>query len=174
MARGSTFGANREEELKESIKSLVDLIEISDQDRLLLTNAAHQTQQWVDEFVKMFYDTLFGYPSTQVLFREGERPHRETTIRNWYLQVVNGKFDEQFWLAQCQIGQRHVDREILNSYMLAMMHKAQQFFLQKCMTTFGQEEGLKVFTAFKRVTDIAAGIIAEGYHTPYAVMKVGR
>lgn len=55
-----------------------------------------------------------------------------------------------------------------------MMHQSQQFFLEKCLATFEQEGGLKVYNAFRRVTDIAAGIIAEGYHTLYAVIKVGR
>jgi hypothetical protein len=57
--------------------------------------------------------------------------------------------------------------------MLGMMHRTQQFFLDKCLATFDQEEALSIFEAFKRVTDVAAGIIAEGYHTPYAVLKVG-
>jgi hypothetical protein len=53
-----------------------------------------------------------------------------------------------------------------------MMHRTQQFFLAKCLATYEQAEALKIYTAFKRVTDIAAGIIAKGYHTSYAVMRV--
>jgi len=160
--------------MNDTIQSLIDLTEISDQDRLVLRNSADQTQQWADEYVKMFYDTLFDYGPTRALFKEGERPHREKTIRNWYLQITSGEFDDRFWRGQWQVGQRHIDREIRNSYMLGMMHQTQQFFLDKCMATFEQEQGLEVFIAFKRVTDIAAGIIAEGYHTPYAVMRVSR
>jgi hypothetical protein len=33
---------------------LIDLTEISDQDRLILNRAADQTGSWADEFVKMF------------------------------------------------------------------------------------------------------------------------
>ena len=56
--------------------------------------------------------------------------------------------------------------------MMGMMNRTQQFFLEKCLATFDQKDGLEIYNALKRVTDIAAGIIAEGYHTPYAVMKV--
>ena len=149
--------------MRQSIQSLIDLTEISDRDRLILKDAADQTQQWADEFVKMFYDALFDYPPTRVLFKDGERPQREKTIKDWYLQVIRGECDEQFWVAQWQVGQRHIERGILNSYMLGMMHRTQRFFLDKCLATFEQEKGLKIFNAFKRVTDIAAGIIAEGY-----------
>ncbi len=159
--------------MNELFQNLIDLTGISDRDRLTLNNAANQTQQWADEFVKMFYDILFAYSPTRALFREGERPQREETIRNWYFQVIRGEFDDQFWQAQWQVGLKHIDRQILNSYMLGMMHQTQRFFLGKCLATFEQEEGLTIFNAFKRVTDVAAGIIAEGYHTAYAVMRVG-
>jgi hypothetical protein len=159
--------------MSDTIQSLIDLIKISDHDRSVLRHSADQTQQWVDEFVEMFYDTLYGYHHTKELFVEGERPHREKTIRNWYLQIVNGEFDDQFWHGQRRVGSLHVERKIRNSYMLGMMHQAQRFFLNKCLATFEQENGMEVYHAFKRVTDISAGIIAEGYHTPYAVMKVG-
>jgi hypothetical protein len=160
--------------MNETIQSLIDLTGISDQDCVILKNSADQTQEWADEFVKMFYDTLFDYPRTRALFKEGERSHREKTIRNWYLQVIKGELDDEFWRGHLQVGRRHIEREILNAYMLGMMHQTQQFFLGKCLATFEQDAGLAVFNAFKRVTDITAGIIAEGYHTPYAVMRVGR
>ena len=149
--------------MRHSIQSIIDLTQTSDQDRVVLKDAAHQTEQWADEFVKMFYDILFDYPHTKELFRAGERPEREKTLRDWYLQVVRGEFDEEFWLVQWQVGQRHVGREILNSYVFGMMNRTQQFFLDKCLATFEKEEGLKIFSAFKRVTDVAAGIIANGY-----------
>jgi hypothetical protein len=159
--------------MRESLQGLIDLTEFSEQDRFVLQKSADRTGGWADEYVAMFYDTLFGYPPTEALFKEGERPQREATIRNWYLQVVAGGCDDSFWSAQWQIGQLHIDRKIQNSYMLGMMHRTQQFFLDKCLATFDQEEALSIFEAFKRVTDVAAGIIAEGYHTPYAVLKVG-
>jgi hypothetical protein len=159
--------------MKQSMQSLIDLIGVSDEDCLVLKTAAPQTGLWADEYVKMFYETLFAYAPTQALFHEGERQQREKTIRDWYCQVVNGEIGEQFWQQQHQVGQKHVGRGIMNSYMVGMMHRTQQFFLEKCVAAFGTEEAVKVYSAFKRVTDMACGIIAEGYHTPYAVMKVG-
>ena len=44
--------------MNQTTNSLIDLTDISDQDRLILKQSAAQTQQWVDEFVTMFYDTL--------------------------------------------------------------------------------------------------------------------
>jgi len=160
--------------MKESVESLIDLTGFSDEDCRVLRNSAERTRLWADEFVKMFYDKLFSYPHTAELFQEGERPQREQTVRDWYLKVVGGELDSDFWAAQCQVGQRHIHRKILNSYMHGMMNLAQDFFLEKSLAAFPREEGVRLFQAFKRATDVAAGIIAESYHSPYAVMKVGR
>jgi hypothetical protein len=148
------------------------LTEFSDDDRRVLQEAAKHTQLWVDQFVQTFYDTLFACPFTSGVFHEGERPKREQTIRDWYLRITSGELDDQFWEDQWRVGIRHINRRVLNSYMFGMMHRTQRFFLDKCITDFGLEKGLRIFHAFKRATDIVSGVIAEGYHTTYAVVKV--
>ena len=123
---------------------------------------------------RCFMTSYLTTPAQKHCSRKGNVLIARKTIRNWDLKVVKGELDDEFWRAHLQVGRRHIEREILNAYMLGMMHQTQQFFLGKCLAIFEQDEGLAVFNAFKRVTDITAGIIAEGYHTPYAVMRVGR
>ncbi len=160
--------------MKQTLDSLIYFTEFSDDDCRVLQESATQTQLWTDEFVQMFYDTLFAYPFTKDIFHEGERPNREQGIRDWYLRITGGKLDDQFWQDQWQVGTLHVNRQVLNGYMFGMMHRTQNFFLGKCMADFGLGKGLQVFRSFKRATDITAGLTAEGYHSMYAVLKVGR
>ena len=140
--------------MNKTTQNLIDLTRLSKEDLLLLENSADRTQLWADDFVKMFYNTLFSYSQTKDLFRDGERLNREMTIKTWYLQVVKGEVDDHFWDTQLQAGQRHIERNIHNSYMQGMMHQTQQFFLDKCMATFEREKGLEIFNAFNRVTDV--------------------
>jgi hypothetical protein len=156
----------------QTLQSLIHLTGFSEHDRYVLQENAEHTQQWVDEFVQLFYDTIFMYPPTRGVFKEGERPEREQSMRIWYLQITSGEFDDQFWQKQRQIGLKHVNRGILNAFMLGMMNRTQHFFLDKCLNTFGPEKGIEVFNAFKRVTDVTAGLIAKGYQSPYAVLRV--
>jgi len=158
--------------MNKTLDSLIYFTEFSDDDRHVLQEAAEHTQLWVDEFVHMFYETLFTCPFTKGLFHEGERPEREQTIRDWYLRITSGKLDDQFWEEHWQVGIRHINRQVHNSYTFGMMHRTQRFFLDKCLTNFGTEKGLQIFHAFKRASDIASGLIAEGYHSTYAVAKV--
>ena len=159
---------------KNTLGSLIYLTEFSDNDCRVLQEAAKHTQPWADEFVQMFYDTLFVCPFTKNTFHEGERPQREQTIKEWYLRITSGKLDDQFWEDQWRVGVKHINRQVQNSYMFGMMHRTQRFFLDKCLAEFGPEKGLSVFHAFKRATDIASGLTAEGYQTTYAVFKARR
>jgi hypothetical protein len=158
--------------MNKTLDSLIYFTEFSDDDRHVLQEAAEHTQLWVDEFVHIFYEALFTCPFTKGLFHEGERPEREQTIRDWYLRITSGKLDDQFWEEHWQVGIRHINRQVHNSYTFGMMHRTQRFFLDKCLTNFGTEKGLQIFHAFKRASDIASGLIAEGYHSTYAVAKV--
>lgn len=160
--------------MKQTLESLIYFTEFSNEDRRVLQEAAKQTQLWADQFVQMFYDTLFACPFTRGIFQDGERPKREQTLRDWYLRITGGELDDQFWEDQWRVGNQHVNRQVLNSYMFGMMHRTQDFFLAKCLADLGPEKGLQVFRSFKRATDIASGLTAEGYHSMYAVLKVGR
>lgn len=73
-----------------------------------------------DEVVRGFYDLLFSHPATAAVFREGERPAREETLRDWWLRTVRGPFDEQYWRWQAFVGVVHFRRGITNSMMMAM------------------------------------------------------
>jgi len=160
--------------LRNTLESLVFLTGFSDEDRRLIQEAADHTSKWTDELVKMFYNTLFSYPLTKAVFHAGERFDRESTLRNWYLRLASGVLDDQFWGEQWRVGMPHIERKVPNSFMFGAMHRVQQFLLDKCLAEFGMEKGLALYQAFKRATDISTGLIAEGYHSTYAVIKVPR
>jgi len=151
------------EVFQEIFRDLQQLTGLTPDDGKVL--AAHQDilRQWVKEMVTMFYDTLFAYENTAKVFQEGERPAREQTLFQWLEEVFSGKVDEAFWEHQWLVGLVHVYRKIPNCQMLGMMSLLQQFLLQKCLGAFPPDEALKVFAAFKRVSDTTAGLIAEGY-----------
>ncbi len=147
----------------EVLKTLIELTGYAQEDAQILAQTKTVTAQWAEDFAKAFYDTLFGYPPTAAVFKPGERPAREKTLKDWYLRVVSGEIDDGFWLWQWKVGLIHIPRRVPNDYMLGMMSRVQQLFLQKCLEAFPQEQAVRVFLAFKRVTDVVAGLIAEGY-----------
>ena len=154
--------------MKEQV--LVDLIKLtgySDKDRETLKEFSAQTTGWVDEFVKGFYDTLFAYKPTSVVFNENERQEREKTLKGWLLTVLNGDVNDDFFRDLWIVGLLHIKRGVPNSYMLGIMSLVQQLFLKKCLESFEKADAERLFGAIKRLMDVVAGVIAEGYYISY-------
>jgi Protoglobin len=152
---------------EQTLNDLITLTGFTADDIHTLQEVADHLKGWGDEITAIFYDTLYGYQPTQAVFREGERPAREGTLRNWYQIVVSGDINDKFWRWQWYVGLIHIPRGISNPFMLGMMSRVQQFFGRKCQATFDPNQAAKVFGAFKRVTDVIAGLIAEGYFQSY-------
>ncbi len=151
------------------LQDLIVLTGYSEEDAALLREHASLTRLWADEAVQVFYDTLFGYERTAAVFREGERPEREKTLRDWYLRVVSGEIDPQFWRWQWLAGVKHIPRHVTNAFMLGAMSRLQQFFLEKCLEALPVEEARRLYRAFHRVTGVAVGVMTEGYFQNYVV-----
>lgn len=149
------------------LQDLIYLTGYTDEDAATLKAVWDTTQAWKEEMTQLFYDTLYSYTATKAVFREGERPSREDTLRNWYDHVANGQIDEKFWQWQWFVGLVHIPRGITNPFMLGIMSRVQQAFLVKCLAAFDQQQAVAVYHAFKRVTDVIAGLIAEGYFQSY-------
>ncbi len=156
---------SKEEVLKytEDLKFLTGL---SSNDLEILKKYKDIALQWTDDLVKSFYDILFSYEPTASIFREGEREERENTLKDWYRRLFE-EINSDFWIWQWYVGIVHIKRKVYNRYMLGMLSRIQQMFLDKAVQNLPIEEALELYRAFKKATDVIAGVIAEGYHLTY-------
>jgi hypothetical protein len=153
--------------MEQTLEDLMQLTGLTEADYDILKGVAEHTQQWKDVLTAHFYDTLYGYAPTSHVFKPGERPDRETTLINWYLEVTSGNITMNFWQRQWIVGLVHIPRQVTDPFMIGMMSRLQSFFLDKCLETFDQEQAKTVYGAFKRVCDTVTGLIAEGYFVSY-------
>ncbi len=145
------------------LNDLITLVGYTEADAQVLRAVSSQTQPWATAVATAFYDTVYGYAPTAAVFKEGERPAREETLIQWYTLLVSGLIDDDFWQWQWYVGLIHIPRGIRNAYMMGMMSRMQQLFSQHCLDTFDGGQALVVYNAFKRVTDVVSGLIAESY-----------
>lgn len=153
--------------MKKILNDLITLVGYTDADAQILRDVADQTRPWGLTVATVFYDTVYAYETTAAVFKEGERPVREKSLIHWYNLLISGQINDDFWQWQWYVGIIHIPRGISNSYMMGMMSRVQQLFGQQCMATFEGEQALVVYNAFKRVTDVVAGLIAESYFESY-------
>lgn len=153
--------------MEQILEDLLALSGLLEEDCQLLHENTQYTQKWVDAVVNEFYDTLYGYANTAKVFREGERPHREETLRQWYIEVTSGKINAEFWQHQWFVGLVHIQRGVDNQFVLGILTRIQQLFLKKCLEEFERDKAQAVFGAFERITSVIAGLVVEGYRQQY-------
>ncbi len=153
--------------IEKVMRDMTVLTGFSAEDGRILRETADVTGPWVDELAQAFYDLLFSYEPTAKVFREGERPARVVSLKAWYDSVIHGNFTPDFWQQQWVVGLIHIARRVTNPYMLGMTSRVQQLFLHKCLEAFEPAQAEAVYGAFKRATDVVAGLVTEGYFQNY-------
>jgi hypothetical protein len=153
--------------MEQILKDLKEIVKINDEDAKVLKETAGVSRNWADVICQDFYETLYGYAPTAHVFKEGERPAREKTLVDWYERVISGNYDDKFWQWQWMVGLIHIMRGVHNHYVMGMMNRVQILFLKMSLSDLGPEQGVKAYNAFKRVTDVIAGLIVEGYRLQY-------
>ncbi|ALJ90718.1 protoglobin domain-containing protein [Thermus aquaticus] len=131
--------------------------------------ARHRTflEGLTEELVQGFYDTLFAHPPTRAVFREGERPLREKTLRDWYLRTLAGPFNGQYFAWQALVGLVHVRRGVTNAMMTSMWNWLTEEVARKAQEALPPEEARALEGAFRRLAFTVAALISEEYLDAY-------
>ncbi len=144
-------------------KVISQLLGFNDTDWEVLANEVDEIKQWSPELIDVFYDTLYGIEETKSVFREGERPKVEDTLKNWIISILSGDQGDSFWEHQWYVALLHIKRGTKNLYVLGIMNRLQQVFLEKCMETYEQDKAMSVYGAFHRISGMVSGLIAQCY-----------
>ncbi|WP_018112451.1 protoglobin domain-containing protein [Thermus igniterrae] len=137
------------------------------EDGKVLARHAPLMETWTEELVQGFYDTLFGHPATRAVFREGERPAREKTLRDWYLRTLRGPFNGQYFAWQALVGLVHLRRGVTNAMMAAMWNWVTGVVAGKARESLPLEEARALEDAFRRLAFTVMALIAEEYLEAY-------
>ncbi len=136
---------------------------LSEEDGRIIQANADRLISLSDDLVQVFYESLYGHPETRAIFREGERPMREETLRDWWERSVRGPFDEGYWAWQAYVGLLHVKRKVKNPMMLG--HAALVTRVTSSRLTAPEDQPLR--EAISRLMATVSGMIAYGYEKVY-------
>ncbi len=153
--------------LKETLSSLITLSGLTEEDYRILQEHAPKTQAWMDEIFDDFYKAIFAHPASANFFPDGEHKSHERYLHKWYMQAASGDYSANYWQNQWVVGLVHIRKHVSNPFMFGAMSRLQQMFLKKCLEQMPPTEAERLYGAFKRVTDVVAGLIAEAYFMNY-------
>ncbi|BDG16554.1 hypothetical protein Thermus71318_02320 [Thermus brockianus] len=137
------------------------------EDGKVLSRYAPLMEGFTEEVVQGFYDTLFGHSATRRIFREGERPAREKTLRDWYLRTLRGPFNGQYFAWQALVGLVHVRRGVTNAMMAAMWNWLTEEVARRARAALPPEEARALEDAWRRLAFTVMALIAEEYLEAY-------
>jgi hypothetical protein len=137
------------------------------EDGKLLAQYRPFLESLAEGLVQDFYDTLFAHPPTRAIFKEGERPLREKTLRDWYLRTVVGPFNGQYFAWQALVGLVHVRRGVTNAMMASMWNWLAEEVARKAHERLPLEEAWALEGAWRRLGFTVTALISEEYLDAY-------
>ncbi|APD10436.1 MULTISPECIES: protoglobin domain-containing protein [Thermus] len=147
---------------KEALAQMPPETRFRPEDAAVIARHKDTLLSWTEELVGAFYDTLFAHPPTARVFREGERPDREETLRRWWQRTVQGPLDEGYFAWMAKVGLVHVVRGVENPMMLAMASFVAAFVEHKTHEG-GHPEADPLTEAFYRLSMAVGAVITHGY-----------
>jgi hypothetical protein len=160
-------------QLLEVINISSELIDLKPEDFEILKSERETLSKWGEEIVKTFYDKLSSAEETSKILEKFPRKSLEKTLLNWYLSILDGTPDNEFWQKQWFVALAHIARKVDNYFMLSSMSLLQETFGDLCFKYYEPKRAWEIFKAFKRITDTISAVIVEGYLVLYKVALEG-
>jgi hypothetical protein len=141
----------------------------SEEDERTLGHAAETLQPFAAEISAAFYDTLYACEGAAAIFRdlEQDRAVREATLRQWYVSLLSGNYDDRFWTWHWLVGLVHVQHGVDHVFVMSMFGRLQTLVVAKAFEIFEETSAERVIQAFLRITSCLAALTVEAFHHEY-------
>ncbi|GJL77675.1 MAG: heme-binding sensor globin domain-containing protein [Nitrospinaceae bacterium] len=134
-------------------------------DEALLLQMKPQLESAADEFLKGFYEFIWGFGKTAEFLKDETilARHRKK-IRQWYLDLFGGSYDISYFMKLYKIGEIHVKLGLPTHYVNAAFNYVRVFILGRVKKQFNNEADLTDrFKAIERVLDINLDVLTSSY-----------
>ena len=112
-----------------------------------------------DVFVEEFYRVLPHCPTTSKLFQPWLEKNKRTKLKAFVLRWLSGEVSLEELV---RIGFVHFQKGVKPVYVLAMISRLEQIFVQKWIEEYSTEREL--FNAFKRFLDVWGVFLVRAYY----------
>ena len=158
-----------EEKISKIIELSSSLLQLMDRDFQILKDRREILQTWAEDIAKAFYHRHTAHPETLKLIENLPKEEFETTLKNWYIGLLQGKPDIKFWLMQWFIALDYLAKGVPNAQMASLLQMTivQMEFGRLCFQHFEDAEAWVVYESFKKITTVVNALVIEGYMNFY-------
>ena len=126
-----------------------------------IKNHKDELSRWKDDFVSLFIEQVKKGNFTDSENEEAKK--LETTLANLYEDIISGDTGEEFWERQSKVGLRYLADGVKLDFLISMVSFLQKKFAEKVFKTYDVGEALKIYQAFKTITDAVLAVIVSGH-----------
>ncbi|WP_457621709.1 protoglobin domain-containing protein [Persephonella sp.] len=122
-------------------------------------------EKYKEEFIERFYQFIFRFPETKNFLKDDATVKRhQDKLREWYDDLLSGKYDYAYFLKLYRIGEKHVDIGLPTHYVNASFNFIRRFFIEKINKEFGlSEERNQLVVSIGKLLDINLDILTAAY-----------
>ncbi|NPA58551.1 MAG: hypothetical protein GXN94_04565 [Aquificae bacterium] len=118
---------------------------------------------WKNDLLEAFKKEVASHSGEMDSDDKKEAKNLETTLVDWYEDIISGDTGEDFWDRQWKVGLKYLADGVDLNMLVAMMSFLQKKFAEKAFQEYPPEEALKIFLAFKTITDAILATVVEGH-----------
>ena len=122
-------------------------------------------EKYIDEFVDSLYKFIFKLPNANKYLNNEEiiNRHKEK-LKEWYLDLFSGNYDEKYFEKLYKIGEKHDKLGIPTHYINATFNFIRRFFIRKINEEFGYSRERNLYVeSLGKLLDINLDILTKSY-----------
>ena len=149
----------------ESFEQIKKDYEFTEKDEERIRALKPVMEKYIDEFTDRLYKFIFKLPNADKYLKNEDiiKRHKEK-IKEWYLELFNGKYDEKYFEKLYKIGEKHDNLGIPTHYINATFNFIRRFFIEKLNQEFGYSRERNLYVeSIGKLLDINLDILTKSY-----------
>ncbi|MDF1884161.1 phosphate-starvation-inducible PsiE family protein [Sulfurimonas sp. SAG-AH-194-C21] len=146
-------------------QSLKDDYQFTDKEAQTLKELQPLMEELADDFIDGFYDYIWGFGKTATFLKNKEiiAFHR-TKIREWFINLFNGKYDLPYFLYLYKIGEVHVKIGLPTHYVNSAFSFVRTFVFKSIEDKYSDKEShILEIQAVGKIIDINLDMLTSSY-----------
>ncbi|MBL1244687.1 MAG: phosphate-starvation-inducible PsiE family protein [Sulfurimonas sp.] len=122
-------------------------------------------QELADEFIDEFYDYIWGFGKTATFLKNKEIiAYHRTKIKEWFINLFNGKYDLPYFLYLYKIGEVHVKIGLPTHYVNSAFSFVRTFVFKRIEDNYKDKENhILEIQAVGKIIDMNLDMLTSSY-----------
>ena len=149
----------------QNYQSLKEHYKFTEEEALILQELKPRMQELADTFVDEFYDYIWGFGKTAKFLKNKQIiEHHRSKIKEWFIDLFNGKYDLPYFLSLYKIGEVHVKIGLPTHYVNSAFTFVRTFALQSIEENFiNKAQHIKEIHAVEKIIDMNLDALTSSY-----------